>query len=181
MHGAALPRRPQDFVGRDCLLDEDIPRALSALGGRPVVLRSILGSGATATAVEYLHLAINVAEHQERWLGEADPDTLRTASFIARILLSLGYCVKSAELGEKIWQIQIEVLGEEHRETLVTLHHLALALAESGVAAQRALEYFETAMTLRRKTLGNDHFETGSSVQAYIAQAHRLHDGPPSV
>ncbi|MEU9410453.1 tetratricopeptide repeat protein [Streptomyces sp. NPDC048281] len=126
-------------------------------------------------------VAMNVREHQERWLGEADPDTLRTASFIARTLLSLGYCVRSAELGEKIWQIQIEVLGEEHRETLVTLHHLALALAESGVAAQRALEYFETAMTLRRKTLGDDHFETASSAQAYITQSHRLHDGPPSV
>ncbi|MGW6741406.1 hypothetical protein ACWGDX_11840 [Streptomyces sp. NPDC055025] len=126
-------------------------------------------------------VAANVAEHQERWLGEADPDTLRTTSFIAWILLSLGYCVESAKLGKKTWQIQIEVLGEEHRETLVTLHHLVLALAESGVAAQRTLEYSETAMTLRRKTLGNDHFETVSSVQAYIAQWRRLHDEPPGV
>ncbi|MER5563949.1 tetratricopeptide repeat protein [Streptomyces sp. NPDC002506] len=126
-------------------------------------------------------VATNVAEHQERWLGEADPDTLRTTSFIARILLSLGYCIASAELGKKTWQIQIEVLGEEHRETLVTLHHLALALAESGLAAQQALEYFETAMTLRRKTLGDDDFETVSSVQEYIDQWRRMHDDPPDV
>ncbi|MFK4112691.1 hypothetical protein [Streptomyces sp. NPDC002176] len=56
MNRSVPPERLTDFVGRDHLLEEAIPQSLrSADGLCPVVLRSVLGSGATAAAVEYLH------------------------------------------------------------------------------------------------------------------------------
>ncbi|MET7411126.1 hypothetical protein [Streptomyces rubiginosohelvolus] len=75
MTRSAAPERLTDFVGQDHLLEEAVPQHLrSAAGQRPVVLRGVLGSGATAVANEYLHRTYPRLYVAAEWINFSDND-----------------------------------------------------------------------------------------------------------
>ncbi|MDI5969932.1 hypothetical protein POF50_011385 [Streptomyces sp. SL13] len=85
MNKSAPPERLTDFVGQDYLLEETIPQSLRrASGRRPVVLLSVLGSGATAVAVEYLHRTYPRYYAAAEWIDCGDGNEI--AGYVGRAM-----------------------------------------------------------------------------------------------
>ncbi|MEW9519085.1 hypothetical protein [Streptomyces tubercidicus] len=84
MNRSALPERLTDFVGQEHLLEAISQHLRSAAGLRLVVLRGVLGSGATAVAIEYLHRTYPRHYAAAEWIGSSDSD--ETGRFVSRAL-----------------------------------------------------------------------------------------------
>jgi alkylhydroperoxidase family enzyme len=70
-----------------------------------------------------------------------------------------GRRVEALELTEKVVTARKRTLGEEHPETLRSMHKLAIRYSEVG-RRQEAMELTEKVVTARKRTLGEEHPKT---------------------
>ena len=95
-------------------------------------------------------------------VGEDHPDTLASASNLARTLFGLGDYRQARALDEETLARYRRVLGEDHPSTLASASNLASDLSALGDYRQaRTLE--EDTLTRRRRVLGEDHPNTLTS------------------
>jgi len=66
---------------------------------------------------------------------------------------------------EKVVVVNKRTLGEEHPDTLGSMHNLANCYREVG-RRQEALELLEKVVVARRRTLGEEHPDTLRSMHA---------------
>jgi hypothetical protein len=66
-------------------------------------------------------------------------------------------------LTETVVAVLKRTLGEEHPDTLGSMHNLALIYSEVG-RWQEALQLTETVVAARKRTLGEDHPDTLASM-----------------
>ena len=84
------------------------------------------------------------------------------------------FCYAEAKnLNEHVLEIRRKVLGDEHPDTLTSMHNLASVLSFQGYCAD-AKELDEYVLEIRRKVLGDEHPDTLSSMNnlAYTLRNH---------
>ncbi|KAL8743440.1 MAG: hypothetical protein Q9190_004209 [Brigantiaea leucoxantha] len=86
-----------------------------------------------------------------------------TASAFAFVYREVGRIQKALELEERVVEARRRTLGEEHRDTLRSIHNLAIGYSETG-RQQEALELRERVVEARRRTLGEEHPDTLGSI-----------------
>jgi len=92
-------------------------------------------------------------------LGEDHPDTLESASNLARDLWELGHYEQVRQLGEDTLTRCRRVLGDDHPNTLESASNLALNLWALG-HYDLARQLGEDTLTRCRRVLGEDHPHT---------------------
>ncbi|MCA9056172.1 MAG: serine/threonine protein kinase, partial [Planctomycetaceae bacterium] len=159
---------PYEDPNRDIKLREVLEKASARIDGRfpdqPLVeaeIRTILGTTFRQladydAAREHLNRA---SELRSREFGADHPDTLRSA--FERGLLALKS--EGTEAAENFWkptlQRQMEILGPDHHDTLVTTDWLAWCYTLQGRFAEAERLYADAAPRFER-VLGPDHPDT---------------------
>ncbi|MGH3697966.1 MAG: FxSxx-COOH system tetratricopeptide repeat protein, partial [Pseudonocardiaceae bacterium] len=120
-------------------------------------------------AAEYLEIRGELASarllFERAWdlrrslLGEDHPDTLHTASSLARTLWGLGRYERARELGEDTLARCRRILGEDHPHTLRSATILAITLREMG-RYERARELGEDTLARCLRVQGEDYPDT---------------------
>jgi tetratricopeptide (TPR) repeat protein len=96
---------------------------------------------------------------------------------------ALGWYEMALKMEEDALNIRLELLGENHRDTLTSMNHLANVLSDQGKFKQ-AEEMHRQALGLRKVVLGQEHPETLTSMsnlglvlsrQAKYAEAESVH------
>ncbi len=100
---------------------------------------------------------------RSRYLGEEDPDTLRSNRALAGILRIRGNFAEAESLLRQTAETQSRVLGEEHPDTLTTMNELALALWGPGRHAE-AESIHRRTLEIQRRVLGEEHVSTLESM-----------------
>ncbi|KAL6232292.1 hypothetical protein BDW75DRAFT_232903 [Aspergillus navahoensis] len=117
----------------------------------------------------------NILKIQERACGPEHLGTLTSISNLGFVLARQGNMAnlasiyfaqerleKAEELEVQVLDIQKQVLGPEHPDTLASMHNLAFILKQLGKTSV-ALSLIEKCADLRNKVLGSDHPHTISS------------------
>jgi DNA-binding SARP family transcriptional activator len=92
-------------------------------------------------------------------LGADHPDTLESASNLARDLWELGQFEQARQLGQDTLTRQRRVLGDDQPDTLRSAYHLTIALWGLGQYKQ-AGQLGEDTLRRCRRVLGDDHPDT---------------------
>jgi eukaryotic-like serine/threonine-protein kinase len=96
---------------------------------------------------------------QQRVLGPRNPDTLRSACLLAKVVTLQGHAADVEKLQRETLRIQRQVLGPENPDTLQSMIILADILDwQSNFSEAERLE--REALDIRRRTLGPEHPET---------------------
>ncbi len=90
--------------------------------------------------------------------SEDDPSVLRARSKLAWLAGLRGDHALAEVAHRQVLDERRRVLGEEHRDTAWSLHHLALALADMGRDPEAEALWLQ-ALEIRRSTLGEDHLD----------------------
>lgn len=108
-----------------------------------------------------LEIYKEVLEKQKPKLPNDYPglDILGIENNIAGIWLELGECKMALELHQKIYEKRIEVVGENHPDTLQSLHNIGLSYEYLG-DEDRALKTYQSVLTKKKEILGEDHVDT---------------------
>jgi hypothetical protein len=78
---------------------------------------------------------------------------------LAFILWEQGHDTRAAELEEEVLEIRKRVLGQEHPQTLTSMHNLAFTLLKQGFHT-RAKDLLTRAYDGRKRVLGAEHPST---------------------
>jgi serine/threonine protein kinase len=103
------------------------------------------------------------ADIQRRVLGLEDPNTLRTTSNLAWILLRQHRLAQAEKLLRQTLDVQQRALGSEHIDTLRTVNNLAGTLQQQHQFTESEKLYRE-ALGTERRVLGPEHSETLRSI-----------------
>jgi tetratricopeptide (TPR) repeat protein len=113
-------------------------------------------------------------------LGESQPETLTSMSFLAMNHAEQGQCARAQEMWQEVLERRKEVLGTYHPDTLASMSNLATALASPDEAEALQLEVLEKSKSL----LGEEHESTWTtmnclagtySIQGRYEEAERLY------
>ncbi|MBV8674447.1 MAG: tetratricopeptide repeat protein, partial [Acidobacteriaceae bacterium] len=130
------------------------------------------GLGLYPRAYSLVERALDI---QQRALGPRNPDTLRSASLLAKVLMFQGHAADVEKMQRNTLNIQRQVLGPEHPDTLQSMIVLADILDwETNYSEAEKLD--REALAIRRRVLGPEHPETlklMSSVSDTLLQAGR--------
>ena len=110
-----------------------------------------------------------------RVLGDDHPDTLASASNLARDLSGLGDYQQARTLDEDTLTRRRRVLGDDHPDTLASANNLARDLYALG-DYQQARTLDEDTLTRRRRVLGDDHPDTLASASNLARDLYALGD-----
>jgi serine/threonine protein kinase len=124
-------------------------------------------------------LADRLDEAAAQVAGEAVGDPLVVARLQDRLgwtYLGLGHSAKAESLFTKSLATRIAELGEDHPDTLSSMHHLALAYGAAGNLDQ-AIERLEQVRDAQVKKLGTDHVDTLATCN-HLGLAYRLAKRP---
>ena len=89
----------------------------------------------------------------------------------AETLYTQGDLAGARELNEQVVAARRQVLGEEHRNTLVAIESLARTVSSQGELAE-ARKLHEHVVAARRRILGEAHYDTLAAISSL---AHTLH------
>ncbi len=118
------------------------------------------GLGLHSRAASLLAGAVQI---QRRVLGPQNPDTLRSMSFLASILVAEDRFAEGEKLARETLDLQRRILGEEHPDTLHSMRHLADAMIYQGRYAEGEKLLRET-LEFERRVLGPEHPDTLNSM-----------------
>jgi hypothetical protein len=138
-------------AGRDEALDAVPAEATRLLDHAASYLLG--GSGEVQAAAAVYERAYDVRRDK---FGEDHPDTLSSASNLARNLWWLGDYQRARALDEDTLTRRRRILGEDHLDILTSASQLATDLFGLGNYPQ-ARELQEATLTRRRRILGDDH------------------------
>jgi eukaryotic-like serine/threonine-protein kinase len=96
---------------------------------------------------------------QRQVLGPENPETLRSQSYLAALLLVEGHLEESVNMQRETLSIQRRVLGPEHVDTLRTMGRLAAAMAYAGRPSE-AEPLQRELLAIDRRVLGPEHPQT---------------------
>jgi len=97
-----------------------------------------------------------------RNIGE---DCQRMAAIFALVYSEVGRRQEALQLTEQVVEARKRTLGEEHPDTLRSMHNLAISYSEAG-RRQEALQLMERVVETRKRTLGEEHTDTEIKSQA---------------
>ena len=140
-------------AGRDVALDA-VPAEATGLLDRAATY--LLSRGEVQAAVAPSERAYEVRRDK---FGDDHPDTLTSASNLARNLWWLGEYQRARALDEDTLTRRRRILGDDHPDTLTSASQLAQDLFGLGNYRQ-ARELQEETLTRRRRILGDDHPDT---------------------
>jgi eukaryotic-like serine/threonine-protein kinase len=120
------------------------------------------GLGLTSRAESLLRDAVEI---QRRVLGPQNPDTLRSMSFLASILVAEDRFAEGEKLARETLDLQRRVLGPEHPDTMHSMRHLADAVIYQGRYAEGEKLLRET-LDLERRVTGPEHTDTLNSMNS---------------
>jgi tetratricopeptide (TPR) repeat protein len=98
-------------------------------------------------------------------LRDVGQDCLNMAEKFGLVYQENGRRQEALQLTETVVEARKRTLGEEHPDTLGSMHALALIYSEVG-RRQEALQLTETIVAARKRTLGEEHPDTLSSMHA---------------
>ncbi len=108
------------------------------------------------------HLARDLAEHlHQQWreqLGPDDPQTLRVAHLLVRVLIDVGPYNQALQLGEDTLARSRRLLGDDDPDTLYAAQYLAVCLHEMG-AFEQARQLNVDTLARRRRLVGDNHID----------------------
>ena len=87
---------------------------------------------------------------------------------LATTYMSQGQWKEAEELGVQLMEIRKRVLGEEHPDTLLSMHNLAFIWKGQGRDAE-AIKLMENCARLRASALGVDHPHTVDSAATLVS------------
>jgi len=96
---------------------------------------------------------------QRQVLGPENPETLRSESYLAVLLLVEGKTADAVKLQRETLSIQRRVLGPEHADTLTTMARLGAALAFGGEPSE-AEPVQRELLAIERRVFGPEHPQT---------------------
>ncbi|KAI1615467.1 hypothetical protein EDD37DRAFT_498255 [Exophiala viscosa] len=98
-------------------------------------------------------------------------DKMYQWSVLALVLAENGWTKDALPLTEEVVELHKSKLGEDHPETLMSMHNLAIWYSEAGRRAE-ALQLTEEVLELHKSKRGPDHPETLASEKflAYLCQ-----------
>ena len=96
-------------------------------------------------------------------LRNVGKDCLNMAEKFGLVYQENGRWQEALQLTETVMAACKRTLGEEHPDTLLSMHNLANRYSEVG-QRQKALQLTETVVTARKRTLGEEHLRTLSSM-----------------
>ena len=115
--------------------------------------------------------AVAEAERRRAEIRSSDADMIRrldTCHYLAEAYWKVGRYEQASKLMTEVVRERLELLGDQHPDTLRTTHNLAMLLnSQCDYPASRAL--FEDCIAKRRLALGPDHLDT---VQSQLGLAH---------
>ena len=97
------------------------------------------------------------------YLEDIGDDCQRMASGIALVYSEAGRVQEALQLEEQVVEIRKRTLGEEHPDTLGSIHNLALRYSEAG-KRHKALQLTERVVEVKERTLGEEHPDTLRSI-----------------
>ena len=104
-------------------------------------------------------LVARAAELQNKLLGPEHPETLKSRSLLAEILLFQGHAVEAEKLQRETLAARRRILGSDHPETIRSMSRLAKVLIFHGLNAE-AVALQREALATARRTLGPQHPQT---------------------
>lgn len=116
-------------------------------------------------------LAARAAELQNKLLGPEHPETLKSRSLLAEILLFQGHYAEAEKLQRETLAARSRVLGSDHPETIRSMSRLAKVLVFHGLTAE-ATALQREALAIARRTLGPRHSQTlvlSNSLAQYLS------------
>ncbi len=142
---------------------------VDAVSGEPEIeaeIRYILGLSYSnmsqlAKALEQLHLAYEI---RRRTFGVEHPDTLKTATALARMLSHNARLDEADALLVQVLETQRRILGDEHQDTLWSLFQLGATRTNSSNREAEGL--LRTATEGLDRVLGPDHYRTLRSMMS---------------
>ena len=135
------------------------------------------GNGVPVDYTKALLWAQKLVECRKRIYGMGHSETMSALSILGRCYIDCGEYRNAISNNTQLYEIQKQVLGEEHPGTLITLHNLAVA-KESVGDKLTAREFYRAAYLARYRVLGDNVFETQSSLFGY---ASTLDDYPTAI
>ena len=116
-------------------------------------------------------LVARAAELQNKLLGPEHPETLKSESLLAEILLFHGHYAEAEKLQRETLAARSHVLGSDHPETIRSMSRLAKGLIFQGLSAE-AMALQREALAIARRTLGPRHPQTlvlSNSLAQYLS------------
>jgi len=104
-------------------------------------------------------------EARKAALGQRDPKTIRANFKMGIVHGSKGNPV-ALQIYESCYNLQMELLGEKHKHTLDSMHHLAIRLRTNKKYAQ-AIELFKKCLENRTEVLGEGNAQTLKTMNEY--------------
>ncbi|MFE7170079.1 tetratricopeptide repeat protein [Streptomyces sp. NPDC057616] len=143
------------------LFSPHVAASLSGAPDSPEIVRPLLRVGLSSYAYHAFSNGFDDAEKMAKllirrsdFLSEGDPLRL---SIRHRAMLSLLDGEDQVVEGERILSAQLETLGEEHPETLITRHDLTMMQSRHGRISESAEEAeLRSILDARRRVLGHD-------------------------
>ena len=97
------------------------------------------------------------------YLGEIGDDCQNMATSFSLVYGDAGRIQEALQLTERVVEVRKKTLGEEHPDTLHSIHTLAVGYSEAG-ERQKALQLTERVVEVYKKTLGEEHPDTLRSI-----------------
>ncbi|KAL6714664.1 hypothetical protein ACLMJK_008089 [Lecanora helva] len=99
------------------------------------------------------------------YLEDIGNDCQSMASGIALVYSEAGRVQKALQMTKQVVETRKRTLGEEHPDTLSSIHNLAIRYSEAG-ERQKALQIMEQVVETRKRTLGEEHPNTLGSIHS---------------
>jgi serine/threonine protein kinase/tetratricopeptide (TPR) repeat protein len=103
-----------------------------------------------------LERAVEIQRHVH---GPRNPETLKAADDLARLLIQEGHYAEAEKLGRETLDIRRQVLGAEHPDTLISMRHLTATLWKEGRYAE-AERMERELLDIERRVFGPEHSDT---------------------
>ncbi|KAL2052027.1 hypothetical protein ABVK25_007719 [Lepraria finkii] len=115
--------------------------------------------------VPHLDICLSFRKEGIFYLGDIGDDCQRMASGFALVYSEAGRVQEALQLTERVVEARKRTLGEEHPDTLGSMHSLAISYSEAG-RVQEALQLTERVVEARKITLGEEHPNTLGSMHS---------------
>ena len=112
------------------------------------------------TLVSHVHELLRQVKYQGHLSEE---DRMQIWPDLALILGENGWTRDALQLSEEVLRLYENKLGEDHPDTLTSMHNLAIRYSEAG-RGPKALQLSEKVFELQKNKLGEDHPNTLSSM-----------------
>ena len=113
--------------------------------------------------VPHLDICLSFRKEGIFYLGDIGDDCQRMASGFALVYSEAGRVQEALQLTERVVEVRKRTLGEEHPDTLGSLHSLAIRYSKAG-ERQKVLQLTERVVEARKRTLGEEHPDTLRSI-----------------